>query len=117
MSKPFMISVALSALIVTAAPAMAQRHPGPSNLRDADHAPPTTVIAVPSLIRSRATPNEPATPGDNSGGRPHVKVFDGANLRAGEPQPQAAPQPDGEESAAARMRTQNNLKQMGLAAH
>ena len=156
MSKPFMISVALSALIVTAAPAMAQRHSGPSNLRDADHSPPTAAIAVPSLIRSRATPNQPVAPDNDSAAAGHVKVFDGATLRAGEPQPdgatdghvkvfdgatlragepqpeaakptlfvrkaggqsEAAPQPDGEETAAARMQTQNNLKQMGLGAH
>ncbi|MEP7007282.1 MAG: hypothetical protein ABI810_14955 [Sphingomonas bacterium] len=156
MSKPFMISVALSALIVTAAPAMAQRHPGPSKLRDADHSPPTAVtvpITVPALIRSRAQPDQPPPPGNNNATKvsegatlragepqpdnaagPHVKVFDGATLRAGEPQPDAAskptlfvrkaggkseavPQRDGEESAAARMQTQNNLKQMGLGAH
>jgi len=136
MSKPFMISVALSALIVTAAPAMAQRHPGPSNLRDADHSPPTTAItiAVPALIRARAQPDPVPAPGDDSASAPHVKVFDGKTLTAGEPQPQAAakpilsvrkageppeaaPQPEGEESAAARMQTQNNLKQISLGAH
>ena len=136
MSKPFTISVALAALIVTTAPAMAQRHPGPSKLRDADHSPPTAVItiAVPALIRARAQPDPVPAPGDNSASAPHVKVFDGATLTAGEPQPQAAakpglfvrkageppeaaPQPEGEESAAARMQTQNNLKQISLGAH
>lgn len=204
MSKPVRISVALAALLVTAAPAMAQRHPGPSKLRDADHSPPTAVvhITVPALIRSRAQPDRPPTPGDDNAtkvsngatlravepqpdnaagpgndsagvrqtyptylGRqpdssatgphvkvfsganlragepqpdaaagPHVKVFDGATLRAGEPQPdaaakpimsvrkageppEAAPQPAGGEPAPARMRTMNNLKQLGLGAH
>lgn len=176
MSKPLRISVALAALLVTAAPAMAQRHPGPSKLRDADHSPPTSAITVPALIRSRAQPDRPPTPGDDNATKvsdgatlragesqpdeaagPHVKVFDGATLRAGEPQPdgaagphvkafdgatlragepqpqpaakpilsvrkageppEAAPQPEGEESAAARMQTQNNLKQISLGAH
>ena len=64
MSKPFRISVALAALIVTAAPAMAQRHPGPSKLRDADHSPPTAVITitVPALIRARR-PSRASTAG------------------------------------------------------
>jgi len=156
MSKPFRISVALAALIVTTAPAMAQRHPGPSKLKDADHSPPTAVtvpLTVPALIRARAQPDRPPTPGDGNATKvsngatlrvvgpqpdnaagPHVKVFDGATLRAGEPQPQeaakpvlfvrkageppeAAQQPEGEESAAARMQTQNNLKQMGVGVH
>lgn len=132
-----MISVALAALIVTTAPAMAQRHPGPSNLRDADHSPPTTAIAVPALIRDRTPPGQAATPGDEAATAGHVKVFDGAggaSLSAGEPQPAelgkailsarksggeppSAAQPDGEESAAARMQTQNNIKQIGLANH
>lgn len=137
MSKPFMMSVALSALIVTAAPAMAQRHPGPSKLRDADQSPPTTAIAVPALIRARAQPNQASAPNDDSTAAVHVKVFDGAGggalsaseqqpvegakmvmsvRKAGEP-PEAAPQPEGEESAAARMQTQNNLKQLSLGAH
>jgi hypothetical protein len=201
MSKPLRISVALAALLVTAAPAVAQRHPGPSKLRDADHSPPTAVtvhITVPALIRARAQPDRPPTSGDDNATKvsagatlqarepqpdnaagphvkvfdgatlrgepqpdgaaaPHVKAFDGATLRAGEPQPDGAaaphvkafdgatlragepqpneaakpilsvrkageppessPQPDGEESAAARMQTQNNLKQIGLGAH
>ena len=137
MSKPLKISVALAALLVTAAPAMAQRHPGPSKLRDADHTPPTTAIAVPALIRARAQPDQTHVPGDDSTAAVHVKVFDGAGgaaLSAGEPQPvepkkmvmsvrkageppSKAQQPDGEESAAARMQTQNNLKQLGTAAH
>lgn len=142
MSKPFGISVAFAALILTTAPAIGQRHPGPSKLRDADHSPPTTVIAAPGNDSStdghvkvfdgatlRAGDPQPDNAADG-----HVKVFDGATLRAGEPQPQeaakprlfarkageppeAAPQPEGEESAAARMQTQNNLKQIGLGAH
>jgi hypothetical protein len=136
MSKPLKISVALAALLVTAAPAMAQRHPGPSKLRDADHTPPTAAIAVPALIRARAQPDQTPVPGDDAAAG-HVKVFDGAGgaaLSAGEPQPAEpkkmvmsvrkageppsnAQQPDGEESAAARMQTQNNLKQIGLANH
>lgn len=134
MSKPFGISVALAALIVTTAPAMAQRHAGPSNLRDADHSPPTTAIAVPALIRDRTPPGHAAAPEDDAA-TGHVKVFDGAgaSLSAGEPQPAelgkailsarkageppSAAQPDGEETAAARMPTQNNIKQIGLANH
>lgn len=153
MSKPFRISVALAALLVTAAPAMAQRHPGPSKLKGADHSPPTTVVTLPALIRSRAQLDRPPTPSDDNATKvsngatlradepqpdnaagPHVKVFDGANLSAGEPQPEAAakpilsvrkageppeaaPQPGGEESGAARMQTQNNIKQLGLGVH
>ena len=128
-----MISVAFVA-IITAAPAIAQRHPGPSNLRDADHSPPTPAITLPALIRDRSQASQSA-PGDDSTAATHVKPFDGKNgeLSAAEPQPvelaepkltarkagepPSAAQSDGEEAAGARVRTQNNLKHIGIANH
>jgi hypothetical protein len=130
-----MISAAFAALIVAAAPAIAQRHPGPSNLRDADHSSPTTAIAVPALIRDRLQPGQAQAPSDDSTAATHVKAFKGGggDLSAGEPQPVEAAkpilsvrkageppsvaEPDAGETAAPRMQSQNNLKQIGLANH
>jgi hypothetical protein len=95
MSKQVMIPVALAAMLtLTAVPAAAQRHPGPSDLRDADRAP-QTAIAIPALIRSRAQAEPSASApagdrailacrktggdaaaGDSCAGK--VRVFDGA---------------------------------------
>lgn len=133
MSKLVTISAAALAatLTLTAVPATAQRHPGPSDLRDADRQP-QTAIAIPALIRSRAEAEPPAP--DAAAGK--VKVFDGAgqpDIRAAaEPTSTAKAtlygrkagddkrldaQPEGDEAAAARMQSSNNLKQVGLANH
>lgn len=156
MSKHITIPAALATLLaLTAVPAVAQRHPGPSNLRDADRAP-QTAIAIPALIRSRdhaqatggqdekavlscrKTGGDRAASGaagetaDSCAG--HVKVFDGAgghDLRAADEPTTTAKAtlygrkagddkrldaaPEGDETAAARMQSSNNLKQMGLA--
>ena len=134
MSKHIMIPAAFAAMVMlTAVPAAAQRHPGPSDLRDADRAP-QTAIAIPALIRSRAQAEPSAPAPDSAAGK--VKVFDGAgqpDIRAAEEPASTAKatlygrkagndkrldaQPGTDEAAAARMQSSNNLKQVGLANH
>ena len=134
MSKLVTIPAMLAAIfMLTAIPASAQRHPGPSDLRDKDREP-QTAIAIPALIRSRAQVEPSAPPSENASGK--VKVFDGAgqpDIRAAEQPASAAKptlygrkagddkrldaRPEDDETAAARMQSSNNLKQVGLANH